>query len=138
MFILMDINEHIRHWLNLADEDLKAAKTMLTNKHYLWSLFLCHLVIEKTLRAKYIEETKEILPPKSHNLLKLAEYCNLELDQEKRLLLFKINDFNIEARFPDYKSNLNKIADDKFTNYYYSEVLGILKWIRQEMKYYQN
>jgi hypothetical protein len=40
-----------RYWIDLARYDLRAAKAMLKAKHRLYVGFLCHLAIEKTLKA---------------------------------------------------------------------------------------
>jgi len=47
----MDTNAKVQHWLDLADYDLNAAKTMLGGRHYLYVGFLCHLTIEKALKG---------------------------------------------------------------------------------------
>ena len=36
----MEIEDHIEHWTNQAENDLKVAQSMLKEGHYLWSLFL--------------------------------------------------------------------------------------------------
>lgn len=35
------------------------------------------------------------MPPKIHNLVRLAELSKVEIDDEQKFLLDKINDFNI-------------------------------------------
>jgi HEPN domain-containing protein len=47
----MDNNEKMQYWLELADYDINAAKSMLNGKHYLYVGFLCHLSAEKALKA---------------------------------------------------------------------------------------
>ena len=61
-------------------------------------LFIGHLVLEKVLKALYIKNNRNQVPPKIHNLVKLAEISHLEPDSERALILDRINDFNIEVR----------------------------------------
>ncbi len=57
---------------------------MYENKRNTWCLFLGHLVIEKLLKGLYAKNNKENpYTIKSHNLLALAEKCDLELTDEQ-------------------------------------------------------
>jgi len=42
----MTSEEKIEYWVKISDEDLKVAKTLLKNRHYLYTGFMCHQVIE--------------------------------------------------------------------------------------------
>ena len=59
-------------WLNMCDEDLITAKWLLDGKRLLPMGFFCHLIAEKALKAVVTHNTGEI-PPKTHDLTKLAE-----------------------------------------------------------------
>lgn len=59
-------------------------KIMYENKRNTWSLFLGHLVIEKLLKGLYAKNNeKKPYTIKTHNLLVLAEKCNLKLTNEQ-------------------------------------------------------
>ena len=47
-------------------------------------------------------------PPYLHNLLRLAEKCDLNLDEEQRLFFATVTAFNINARYDDYKMTFQK------------------------------
>jgi HEPN domain-containing protein len=51
-------------------------------KDYNWALFLGHLVIERLLKAYFIQHKKEHAPF-THDLLRLSEMSGLELDEVK-------------------------------------------------------
>jgi HEPN domain-containing protein len=70
------LNEKSTYWIEIADYDLETARAMLTSKRYLYVGFMCHQVIEKTIKA-YYSSIKEDTPPYSHNLKSLAEKCEL-------------------------------------------------------------
>jgi len=70
------------------------------NKKFDWCLFIAHLVLEKTLKAYFVKQYNK-LPPKIHNLVRLAEISGIELTEEQKLFLDEVNDFNFEIRYPD-------------------------------------
>ena len=51
------------NWLLCADYDLQTAEAMLSTKRYLYVVFMCHLAIEKTLKA-VCAEARPRVPPK--------------------------------------------------------------------------
>ena len=59
------MNDKIQYWLDLAQYDLDTAQAMLETKRYLYVGFMCHQVIEKTLKA--IISSKDIIPPGGQN-----------------------------------------------------------------------
>lgn len=130
----MNLEEHIEYWINGSNEDLKVAKSLFDSEHFLWSLFIGHLVIEKSLKALFVKYKKSATVPRTHNLLHLAELCSLDLDKNQKELFFKVNDFNIEARYPDIKSRLNEIADKEFAEYYLNKIEENVLWIKSKLK----
>lgn len=87
----MDNINLMEYWLNSSDEDYDAMQVMFNNKKNTWSLFLGHLVIEKLLKGLYAKKNEENpYTIKSHNLLALAEKCDLDLTDEQIEKLQKI------------------------------------------------
>jgi len=60
------------NWLLSSQYDLRTAGTLLINKRYIYVVFMCHLALEKTLKAVLSEKFKG-LPPYTHNLNRLIE-----------------------------------------------------------------
>jgi HEPN domain-containing protein len=58
----MTKEEHIKHWLDISDDNYKSMINMFKSKEYMWSLFVGHLVLEKLLKAyrENIERIKEL------------------------------------------------------------------------------
>ncbi|MDZ7767400.1 MAG: HEPN domain-containing protein [Melioribacteraceae bacterium] len=73
-------------------------------------------------------------PPKIHRLDKLAELSNLELAEDMWKQLKLINDFNISARYPDYKNDFRKICTKEFAEEYLLIIENIFKWILEKLK----
>lgn len=129
----MNIQEHIDYWLTSAAHDLDVAEALFQNEKYDWCLFIGHLVIEKTLKAFYVRNCREI-PPKIHNLVRLAEKSKLSLSDGHMAFLADINDFNIETRYPDYKFTFYKTCTCEFAQEQFSEIKEMYKWLLSQMR----
>lgn len=129
----MYIKEHIDYWLKSAAHDMEAAETLFQNCRYDWCLFIGHLVIEKVLKAFYVRDKQEI-PPKIHNLVRLAENTGLSFTDEQLALLADINDFNIETRYPDLKFKFYQICTREFTEEQFSKIKETYQWLLSQMK----
>jgi len=70
------MNEKAKYWVELAEYDLETARVMLNNGRFLYVGFMCHQVIEKMLKACYVNSHQDI-PPYTHNLKYLAEKAAL-------------------------------------------------------------
>ena len=66
--------DKVAYWLDIADYDLETANAMLITRRWLYVGFMCHQVLEKTMKA-YWCATKPDDPPYTHNLLNLAQGC---------------------------------------------------------------
>lgn len=129
----MNIKLNIDYWLKSAAHDLDVAGTLFLNQKYDWCLFIGHLVIEKTLKAFYVRDKQE-MPPKIHNLVRLAENTKLALDKEQLQFLAEVNRFNIEARYNDYKFKFQKLCTAEFTEEQFSKIKEMYKWLLFQMK----
>ena len=68
---IMDKEERIDYWRSVADYDLDTAEAMYSTGRWLYVAFMCHQVIEKTLKAYWCAtQTEE--PPYIHNHKRLA------------------------------------------------------------------
>jgi HEPN domain-containing protein len=75
---------------------------MFDTRRFSWSMFIGHLMIEKLLKALFVKTNNEY-PPYIHNLLRLAEKCDIDLNEEQRFFFATVTAFNINARYDDYK-----------------------------------
>jgi len=130
----MTKEEHIKHWISGAKDNLDAAFDIFGVARYDWALFIGHLALEKVLKAIYIQNTENIVPPKIHNLRKLAELSNLELNQEQLIFLDKVLLFHIEARYTVEKNELYKIATKDFTLENLNQIKEMFIWLKSLIK----
>jgi HEPN domain-containing protein len=123
----------IKHWLESADHDLESAESLFASGKYDWCLFIGHLVLEKILKATYVRDNNNQLPPKTHNLLKLAENTNLELTSEQKIFLDEVNDFNLEVRYPEYRKEFYKSCSSDFAGTYFSKIKEFSQWLKSQL-----
>jgi HEPN domain-containing protein len=123
----------VDYWLTSAEHDLDTAQGLWQIKKFDWCLFLGHLVLEKTFKAMCAKKHDET-PPRTHNLLLLAEKSGIALDNNQKLFLEKVNDFNMESRYPDEKLSFYKLCTEAFTREYFDKIKEFYSWLRQEMK----
>jgi len=131
----MNVEEHVNYWLDSAKNDLGAAEQLFSSAKYDWCLFIGHLVVEKTLKAYFVYNNDNKIPPKIHNLLKLAEAANLELTEEQKLFLDQVNDFNLEVRYPEYRREFYKLCTKEFTEDYFSRMKDFSQWLTSQIKF---
>jgi len=95
------------YWLDIADYDFDTAEAMYQTGRWLYVAFMCHQVIEKTLKA-YWCSTQASDPPYTHNHMRLADGSGLYefMNDEQRDFLDTITNYNIEARYPEDKEEL--------------------------------
>jgi len=129
----MKKEEHISYWLKSAEHDLEVADTLFQSKKYDWCLFIAHLVLEKVLKAYFVKRYNK-LPPKIHNLIRLAEMANLELTEGQKVFLDEVNDFNLAIRYPDYKFEFYKKCTEDFTKQYFKGIKEFYKWLLSQIK----
>jgi HEPN domain-containing protein len=129
----MEFLRQIEYWVEISNDDLKSAESIFINGNYDWSLFIAHLALEKILKAYYVSVMNDI-PPKTHKLDRIAELSGLQLTVEQDEFLRVVNEFNLEARYPDYKKKFKDICTKEFANKYLAEIKQLHQWIQNQIQ----
>lgn len=81
---------------------------MLETKRLLYVGFMCHQVIEKSLKGIYVSRNPDAELPYIHKLLRLANLSGVydEMSGAQKELLDTLSLLNIEARYPMHKELL--------------------------------
>ena len=123
----MDVNKQIGYWVTGAEEDFAAAQTLFEKGHLRHSLFLAHLAVEKMLKAHVIKQTNDI-PPRIHNLIRLAEIARLKLQPQQEQFLREFGIYQLEGRYPDAEQIP---MDNGLAKQEMSRAGEILKWLNK-------
>jgi len=114
-------------WFKQADYDLKTAEAMLKTKRYIYTVFMCHLSIEKALKGLYAKKFKTN-PPKIHPEL-LRDFCEkikLELNPEQQDFVDKLNTLSVPTRYPYELEKLLKDYKKDATNSIFNKTKKLL------------
>ena len=96
----MDIVKQVEYWTTGSEEDLAAAGSLLEKGHLRHGLFFAHWALEKLLKALVVQRTGQI-PPKIHNLVRLAQRAGLKPDPQQERFLRRFDVHQMEGRYPD-------------------------------------
>jgi HEPN domain-containing protein len=126
-----DVEKEIAYWRNLALKDLQFASRLIEREEeeMLYCLFFLHLALEKVFKAHIVKQTKQ-LPPKTHNLLLLAEIGKVSLSEQQTDFCGRINLYNIESRYPNLfipSPTLQRAKE------YFEQTKEILEWLIKQL-----
>lgn len=130
---MLSIKKQIEYWRDGAAQSYDAMMVLKKGGKYSESLFFGHLVLEKILKAFVVLETKQDAP-KIHNLARLVELANLELDKEVKEYISVANSFNIRARYDDYKKSFYKICTKEYTENNLEKIIKIYNDLCRQLK----
>ena len=129
------MSDKTNYWLELCDEDLITAKILLESKRLLHMGFYCHMIAEKALKAVVARKTKDV-PPKTHNLPKLAAIGDIynDLSEKQLKLLDDLKPLQIEARYPEYKASVAETLTPEKCKRIIAETEEFLCWIKKKLE----
>ena len=90
----------VEEWFKQAEYDLETAKAMFSTDRFIYTVFMCHLTIEKALKGLYTKKFKSNAP-KTHDLIYLVKKIELELLPSYLDFLETLNDLSVPTRYPD-------------------------------------
>lgn len=124
------MNKQVENWIVSAQYDLKTADRMFTTGRYIYTIFMCHLAIEKLLKAKVHIKTNKI-PPKTHNLRYLLELSETSLPDNMLEFASKLSDVSIVTRYPEDFNKLLKDYTKKAAQEYLKITKKVFAWIKK-------
>lgn len=129
---ITDKDKIISYWVESSDNNYDTMEHLLSSGDYHWALFIGHLVIEKLLKAEYVKTFGEHAVF-THDLLRLAYKCKLDLTQEQQDWLDRITTFNINARYDDYKRNFYLLCTPEFTREWIEKIKQLRLWLKKKL-----
>lgn len=121
------------YWIERAEYDLETARAMRQTGRYLYVGFMCQQTVEKALKA--VIAKRGVFPPKSHDLVRLAELGGIEaeLDDERNSLLDELYPLSVESRYPSNYEALAKMLNDEKCAEYIARTEAFLQWIKKTL-----
>jgi len=121
------------YWMDLAEYDLDTAVAMLAAGRRLYVGFLCHQVMEKMFKAAIAKDGT--IPPKVHNLTRLAELSHLAdlLNDEQNNFIDALLPLNIEARYPTDKDKLLEVLTEAYCRELIAKTEDLRLWIKHRL-----
>jgi HEPN domain-containing protein len=125
------MSEKHGEWLKQADYDMGTADAMFTSGRYLYSVFMCHLSIEKSLKGLYSKDLLEV-PPKTHNLLYLIKKIEKKPHEDLLKFITKLNTASVATRYPDDLSKIQAAYTKEITKEMIEKSKDVLKWVKEQ------
>lgn len=129
----MSYQEVVTYWRESAERDFEVARGLVTLGHYAYALFFCHLALEKMLKAAYVARHKKHAPL-THNLVSLAQDSGRDVTPDTTKELAVINEFNMQTRYPDKKSEFYREFNKKeYAEMYLTKTTHLLSWLKKDL-----
>ncbi|MCX6250225.1 MAG: HEPN domain-containing protein [Bacteroidetes bacterium] len=123
--------EKFEEWYFQSDYDFETAEAMFSSGRYIYTIFMCHLSLEKALKGLFNKRTKEH-PVKSHNLMYFIDKMALEMNEDNMVFLFELNKVSIPTRYPYDLEKLMSYYSKEITLKILNRTKSIQQWIRQQ------
>jgi len=125
--------DSIANWIKSSNYDIKTAEHMLKTGRYIYVLFMCHLSVEKLLKALY-EAVLGKMPPKTHNLIYLSGVINMKVPENHLKMLESLNDLSIVTRYPEDIDGLIRAFRRNRVKEYLRGTKALLKWLKKDAR----
>lgn len=116
---MLSKKDHTTYWLKTGNDSWDAAVYLMQGNKNVEALFIFCLAIEKWLKANWVLDNIESIPPRIHDLQSISSQTDLQLDPMLIDFLDTINRWNLEGRYPDYRFSLHKLATPQYVNEQY-------------------
>ena len=116
-----------------AEYDIGTAEHMLKTGRYIYVVFMCHLALEKMLKAIAVEVTNKPAP-KTHNLLYVTKLAEIRFPDKPLEFVSKINNASIITRYPEDFSKLIEVYPVDIVTSYLQSTKDVITWLKQSEK----
>jgi len=122
-----------KNWIDTANYDLKTAEVMLKSGRHIYVVFMCHLSIEKMIKAVISTEVKG-LPPKSHSLLYLSQKALLTYPENIQSFIEQLDNVSVVTRYPEDLKKISREFNKKKVEEVFKMARRTLRWLRQDKR----
>ena len=127
----MDLD--VKNWLAMVDYDVKTAAQMLKTGRYVYVVFMCHLAIEKVLKAGVCRKVQRV-PPKTHDLIYLISLIEINMPDDLLNFIGMINNAAVVTRYPEDLPKLVSSYPKSIAQKYLDQTRRVIKWIKKNLE----
>jgi HEPN domain-containing protein len=128
------MNKIVTNWVKTSNYDLQTADAMYKAARYLYVVFMCHLAIEKMLKAILVHKYPEDIPPKIHNLINLMQKAEITLPEDLKDFFQRLDNVSVATRYPEDLRTLSKEFNQDTAKKVLTETKRMIKWLKQQLK----
>ena len=122
--------EDLNEWISRSEYDLKTAEAMLKAGRYLYVVFCSQQAIEKRLKAIIVERSGQ-MPPRIHDLTRLADEAGVSSSEDQTHLLKELNNYYLESRYPEEQRILAEQTEKEFAQRILEQTKEYIAWLVQ-------
>jgi HEPN domain-containing protein len=120
-----------KNWIATSDYDIKTAQHMLKSGRYIYVIFMCHLAIEKLLKA-VVAQIQEEHPPRIHDPQKLALLGGVEMPMPHQAFIAKLNALSIATRYPEDLQRMVERYPKAVAQEFLDKSQGFARWLKRD------
>ena len=126
------MKKEVKNWLDSAQYDLETAEHLFNTGRYIYTVFMCHLALEKMLKAK-VQEITDKTPPKTHDLEYLLGIAELSPDEEMERFIVEISNLSVVTRYPsDFQRMVRDFSQER-TELIIKKTKEVFQWIKKSL-----
>jgi len=126
----MFMHKAVENWIKGSEYDIKAARVMNDGGRYIYVIFMCHLAVEKFLKAIVTKKMKR-MPPKTHDLFYLIKLAQLDVPAVHQMIISHLNEASIPTRYPEDIKEISKQYNKSVAKRYLEKTKNLLRWLGQ-------
>ena len=105
---------------------------MFKAKRFVYVIFMCHLSVEKSLKAIVADKINKV-PPKTHDLFLLVKLAGLDIADAHKTIISHLKEASVPTRYPEDISRLIKDYNKNVADRYLTQVKALLKWLKTQL-----
>jgi HEPN domain-containing protein len=125
------MEKQTQEWFRQSDYDMDTAEYMCQGGRYIYTVFMCHLSIEKALKGLYYEKHQKH-PPKTHSLVHLMNKIKIKPPKDKATFIIKLSEAGIPTRYPEDLTKLQAVYTENAVKDLLNKAKEIKEWIKKQ------
>ena len=126
------MKKEVKNWVDSAQYDLETAEHIFNADRYIYTIFMCHLALEKALKAK-VEEITAKTPPKTHDLEYLVGLAGLSPDEDMEKFIVELSNLSVVTRYPGDFERMRTDFSQKRAELILTKTREAFQWIKKSI-----